>query len=102
LILGGGIVFIIFLVWCWKQYNYSPEYRLLKRYQTAIIKTYDLQSIPTTQGLLEHAIQLDDSHAITFARRFNAVLYGDQPLADGDIIALNLLIDAIGSSPRDK
>jgi hypothetical protein len=47
------------------------------------------------------ATQLDDAHAIMFARRFSAVLYGDQQITDDDITTLNALIDAIGSSSGD-
>ena len=97
LILGAGLAIIALLGWWWRQQHRTPERRLLLRYQAALIKHFDFKVIPATSGLLELALQLDDDHAIMFARRFSAVLYGDQRLTAGDINALNALIDAIGS-----
>lgn len=100
--LGGCVVFIALLCWWWRQHQRSPEQRLLLRYQTTIIKRFNLNSVPTTSGLLEFAVQLDDPHAIRFAQKFNAVLYGNQPLTDDEATALNHLIDAIDSPHEDK
>jgi hypothetical protein len=101
LILLGGLAAISLLGWWWRQQRITPECGLLQRYQAAIIKRHHLQAIPSTSGLLELATQLDDAHAIMFARRFSAVLYGDQQITDDDITTLNALIDAIGSSSGD-
>ena len=102
LILGVCFALTVLLVWWWRQHNRSPESRLLQRYQTTISKNHDLTSIPSTCGLLELALQLDDPNAIMFAKRFNAVLYGDQLLTADEIIYLNLLIDGIGPAPDKK
>jgi hypothetical protein len=102
LVLGVCFALTILLGWWWRQHHRRPEYRLLRRYQTAVIKNYDVKSIPKSCGLLELAIQLADPNAIMFARQFSAVLYGDQPLTKDNIIALTLLIDAIGTPPKEK
>jgi len=101
LLLGGCFTLIILLGW-WRQHHRRPEYRLLRRYQTAVIRNYDVKSIPKICGLLELAVQVDDPNAIMFARQFSAVLYGDQPLTKDNIIALTILIDAIGTPPEEK
>ena len=102
LLLGVCLPLTVLLIWWWRQHGRSSESRLLLRYQTAISKSYDLKKIPKNCGLLELAQQLGDPHAIVFAQRFNAVLYGDQPLTDDEIIALTLLIDAIGKTAEEK
>lgn len=87
--------------WRWQDLRRTAEQRLLLRYQRAIIRHYHLKNIPSTSGLLEFALQLEDAHAIRFARHFSAVLYSEEQLSNDDVIFLKSLIDAIGSSDGD-
>ncbi|WP_321371733.1 DUF3488 and transglutaminase-like domain-containing protein [uncultured Desulfuromusa sp.] len=100
--LGGGILLTVLLCWWWRQHLLSPKQRLLRRYQKKIKACYKLKSIPTSTGLLEFALQLNDPDAIRFARQFNAILYGEHPLTKAEMIDLKGMIDAIGSSRRDN
>ncbi|SEA49528.1 Transglutaminase-like superfamily protein [Desulfuromusa kysingii] len=102
LILTVLVALITLLIWLWRRQRISPEGRLLKRYQKAIIKKYGLQAIDKNCGLLEFAQQLDDPHAIKFARYLSSFLYTDQSLTDDDVHALNVLIDTIIVSSRNN
>lgn len=99
-VLGVCAILMIFLYWWWRQQHKSQESLILIRYQKAIAKKYDFKIIPTNHGLLEFALQLEDPHAIQFARRFSTFLYSDQSMTNDDARTLNVLIDTIISSSK--
>ncbi len=106
LVRGGLVILVVLLsgaalLWRMKHPRLTPQQRLLKRYQNAVKKRYQLDSMSPTRGLIEHARELNDPHCLTFALRYSAIVYGNRPLTDEEYRRLNALIDTIHHSADD-
>ncbi|MDY0191636.1 MAG: DUF3488 and transglutaminase-like domain-containing protein [Desulfuromonas sp.] len=90
------------LLW-WRAYQrLTPQQRLLKRYQDALLQRYKLTNIPPASGLVELALKLDDPRCLTFAQRYSAILYGKRHLSAAEYRQLDDLITEIRQGQDKK
>ncbi|MFN2257687.1 MAG: transglutaminaseTgpA domain-containing protein [Desulfuromonadaceae bacterium] len=94
-IVAGLFLFGTAARWGIRQAHLTPQQRLLEKYHKALQRRYQLEQIPATTALLEHARELNDPNCIIFARRYSAILYGKKPLTKAEYAYLSALIQQI-------